>query len=60
MVKEIILKTDIKPDYSKYVYFCGVDESTKCLNIVKAERSARSKGIKEDMDIEKEIDVSLD
>lgn len=45
-MKETILNTDLKADYSKYIYFCSCDKATGNLMIVRAERSKRSKGIK--------------
>jgi len=45
-MKEVIAETEIKPDYKKYVYFCGVNKKTGCLEITRADRSKRSKGIK--------------
>lgn len=47
MAKKIVAKSGIKPDYTKYIYFCAVDKETGNLNIVAADRSARSKGKKE-------------
>jgi hypothetical protein len=46
MSKKIIATTDIKPDYSKYLYVCSRDEKTGNLNVVQVDKSARSKGQK--------------
>ena len=46
MTKKIIVNTNVKPDYTKYVYFCSPDEKTGLLNVVQTDRSARSLGKK--------------
>ena len=43
MTKEIIIETDVKADYTKYVYFCSPDKKTGNLNVVRAERSLGKK-----------------
>ena len=45
-MKKIIAKTDIKPDYSKYVYCCGLDKESGTLIVYQVDRSARSLGKK--------------
>lgn len=46
-MKEIIVETDIKADYKKYVYFCSPDKNGN-LTIVRADRSSRSQGKKDE------------
>jgi len=65
-MKETIVETDIKADYSKYVYFCSPDKNGN-LTIVRADRSSRSQGKKDnkkqtktDNKIADDMEVSLD
>lgn len=41
-MKKVIAKTDVKPDYSKYLYVCSRDEKTGSLNVVQIDKSKRS------------------
>jgi len=65
-MKQTIVETDIKADYSKYVYFCSPDKNGN-LTIVRADRSSRSQGKKDnkkEMEIKKDVvddmEVSLE